>query len=97
MGAVAIDNLMEDVATAEIARSQIWQWLRNRVLLSSGMDFDARFATTVLDEEVAKLSRERKSRGQPVDALLRACEILKEVALSDEFVDFLTLRAYQWL
>ena len=42
-------------------------------------------------------SRERKSRGQPVDALLRACEILKEVALSDEFVDFLTLRAYQWL
>lgn len=97
VGAVAIDNLMEDVATAEIARSQIWQWLRNRVLLSSGMDFDARFATNALDEEVAKLTQERQSRGEPVDALLRACEIFKEVALSNEFVDFLTLRAYQWL
>ena len=79
-GAVAIFNLMEDAATAEIARSQIWQWLHHRRF---SLD-DVRRAA---DEEAAKL-------GPDHDA---ARELFDVVATRDEFVEFLTIPAYQHL
>jgi malate synthase len=79
-GAVAIFNLMEDAATSEISRAQVWQWLH-----------DGRFTreqvAAVTDEEVAKLG----------DGYERARELFDAVATGDEFVEFLTLPAYEQL
>jgi malate synthase len=83
-GAAAIDNLMEDAATAEIARSQLWLW-RSRGLLSV-----ERYAK-VRDEELARLGGAASGR------LKDAWEILDHLVLDDEFAEFLTLRAYAML
>ena len=81
VGEAAIDNLMEDAATAEIARSQLWLW-RVRGLLP--MD---RYAT-VRDEELERLGGPREGR------LKDAWDVLDHLVLDDVFADFLTLRAY---
>jgi malate synthase len=79
-GAAAINNLMEDVATAEISRSQIWQWVRHgRVTRERVLELER--------EELAKLGA---GYGE-------ATEVFEEVALADEFPEFLTLRAYERL
>jgi len=72
VGAAAIDNLMEDVATAEISRAQVWSWVH-----------DGRFDKDRVRDEV-----------RSVDAGTEAKEVFEEVALSDDFVEFLTLPAY---
>jgi malate synthase len=81
-GAAAIDNLMEDAATAEIARSQVWQWVRHGVELDSG--------ETVSADLVRRYAAE-------VDAPPEARELFEQVALSEKFADFLTLPAYERL
>ncbi|HJU81854.1 MAG TPA: malate synthase A [Acidimicrobiia bacterium] len=86
-GAVAIDNLMEDVATAEIARSQIWQWVRRRAHTADGALIDRDLVNRLADEE-----RERSESD-----LADAWKVFSEVALGDEFVEFLTIPAYQFL
>jgi malate synthase len=93
-GAAAIDNLMEDVATAEISRSQLWQWRRHGVTTENG---DA-----VTGELVRSLSGtlvdQMKSEGHPHREWLdRARVLFEEVALGDEFVEFLTLPAYEMI
>jgi len=77
-GAVAIFNLMEDAATSEISRSQVWQWLAHGEVERAEVE-------RVLDEEVAKL-------GGGYD---EARELFEQVALGDDFVEFLTLPAYE--
>jgi malate synthase len=77
-GAVAIFNLMEDAATSEISRSQVWQWLRHGKVARSDVE-DA------IGEEVGKLG----------DGYDEARELFEQVALGDEFVEFLTLPAYE--
>ncbi|MDP9443188.1 MAG: malate synthase A [Actinomycetota bacterium] len=94
-GAVGINNLMEDAATAEICRSQVWQWLHNGVRLSDGQPVTRDLVRRVVDEEVAAI-RERVGadafgQGRWDDA--RA--LFTEMALSDDFADFLTLPAYE--
>jgi malate synthase len=85
-GAVAIFNMMEDAATAEISRSQVWQWLHNDVRLAdTGEPVTKELVERVTDEELAKLD------GDFADA--RA--LFMEVAVADDFVDFLTLPAYE--
>jgi malate synthase len=84
-GAAAIDNLMEDAATAEIARSQLWLW-RSRGVLDV-----ARYAT-VRDEELIRLQRE-VGDGRLADAH----DLLDRLVLDDQFAEFLTLRAYALL
>jgi malate synthase len=84
VGAAAIDNLMEDAATAEIARSQLWLW-RTRGLLSA-----ARFAA-IRDEELARLGGVGEGR------LEDARDLLDRLVLDDDFAEFLTLRAYPLL
>jgi malate synthase len=93
-GAVAIFNLMEDAATAEIARSQVWQWLHNGVELAGGQVVTRDLVERVIDEELGKIRAavgdEAYRRGRWADA--RA--LFTEMALSDDFAEFLTLPAY---
>lgn len=93
-GAVAIHNLMEDAATAEISRSQIWQWLHNDVTLEDGPKVTADLVRTIIDEELVTI---REALGEAFDETLyqQAKELFSEVALADEYVDFLTLPAYE--
>src|SRR5215216_6044870 len=94
-GAVAIQNLMEDAATAEISRSQVWQLRYNRVKLAdTGETVTAELVSRLLDEEVERL------RGEvPTDRFERyylpAKELISDLCLSNEFTDFLTLRVYE--
>lgn len=90
-GAAAIDNLMEDVATAEISRSQIWQWVHHGVTTSEGTRVTESLVRSTAGTEVSRL----ESAGYPdPEALHAARKVFEEVALSDDFVDFLTLSAY---
>ncbi|MDA0563985.1 malate synthase A [Streptomonospora sp. S1-112] len=93
-GAVAIHNLMEDAATAEISRSQIWQWLHNGVTLDDGPQVTRDLVTRLIDEELAAI---REQSGDAFDAgrYERAMELFTEVALADDYVEFLTLPAYE--
>jgi malate synthase len=91
-GAVAINNLMEDAATAEIARSQVWQWIRNEVVLDTGAKVTHEMVGDVLREELARL-REAED-ALPEEHLARVATLFERVAMSDDFVDFLTLPAY---
>jgi malate synthase len=84
-GAVAIHNLMEDAATAEISRSQLWQWVRNATVLSDGSVVTADLVRRVMDEEMDVLG----------PGFQQAREIFERVALADDYVDFLTLPAYE--
>jgi malate synthase len=93
-GAAAINNLMEDAATAEISRSQVWQWVRNGARLAEGPVVDRELVRRIEDEELARL---RAAYGDEVYGRGRfeeARRVFDRVALSDEFVEFLTLPAY---
>jgi malate synthase len=94
VGAVAIFNLMEDAATAEIARSQVWQWLHNRVELADGRTVTRHLVEQVIGEELGRIEAEagEEAFGQGRWADARA--LFTEMALSDEFAEFLTLPAY---
>ena len=87
-GAVAIFNLMEDAATAEISRSQIWQWIHNGVRLSDGTEITAELVARIEDEELAKLDL------VPGNRFDEARKLFERVALADDFADFLTTAAY---
>jgi len=88
LGAVAIHNLMEDAATAEISRSQIWQWLRGGIVLSdTGRAVTQELVEGIVEEVVRSLP------GEPGD-YDEAKQLFLEVAVSDEYVDFLTTPAY---
>jgi malate synthase len=99
-GAVAIHNLMEDAATAEISRSQIWQWVHNGSTLEDGTPITADLVRQVLDAEVATIRAQAGQAGQgqaEADAarlLETARDVFERVALADDFADFLTLPAY---
>jgi malate synthase len=85
-GAVGIHDLMEDAATAEISRSQVWQWVHNRVVLDTGDTVTGELVRRVVAEEVAGIGE--------LDGLDDARRLFEQVALADEFPDFLTLPAY---
>jgi malate synthase len=93
-GAVAINNLMEDAATAEISRSQVWQWIHNGVRLPDGTAITAELVGRIEDEELAKI---REAVGDEAWAAGRfddARKLFERVALADDFADFLTTAAY---
>jgi malate synthase len=93
-GAVGINNLMEDAATAEIARSQVWQWLHNGVRLSDGTQVTRELVERVVDEEMDGI---RQARGDAFAAGRwdDARALFTTMALADEMPDFLTLPAYE--
>jgi len=91
-GAVAIFNLMEDVATAEIARSQLWQWVRYGAKLDDGRRIDADLYRALRDEELQGLVQGREQH-----RFTQAAELLDELVLAPEFVEFLTIPGYERL
>jgi malate synthase len=93
-GAVAIHNLMEDAATAEISRSQIWQWLHNDVTLDGGEKVTAELVKQIIGEELATIEQALGANFNE-DLYKQASELFTEVALDDDYVDFLTLPAYE--
>ena len=86
-GAVAIFNLMEDAATAEISRSQIWQWIHAGVRLDTGEPVTAELVERLLEEELDELD-------DPA-GYAPARDLFREVALAPRYVEFLTLPAYE--
>ena len=90
-GAAAIFNLMEDAATAEISRAQLWQWLHNGAKLDTGHTVAQALYEQIRDEELDKLGGRSAGRYQA------AAEILDELVRSESFVEFLTWRAYDRL
>jgi malate synthase len=93
-GAAAIFNLMEDAATAEISRSQVWQWIHHGAALSNGQRVTRELVQQLEGEELEKI---RAGVGRDAAANSRLDEargLFDEVALSDQFVEFLTLPAY---
>jgi malate synthase len=78
---------MEDAATAEISRSQIWQWIHNPTTLDTGATVTRELVERILDEECDKL-------GDPA-GYADARALFVEVALADDYAEFLTLPAYQ--
>ncbi|WP_284980848.1 malate synthase A [Arthrobacter sp. efr-133-TYG-118] len=87
-GAVAIHNLMEDAATAEISRSQLWQWIYSHAITDTGELITREWVTDLLDEEFARLERFDDDRFND------ARSIFEEVTLAEEFPTFLTIPAY---
>jgi len=94
-GAVAIFHLMEDTATAEIARSQLWQWVRHGACLNDGRIVTPDLYYQVRTEEVEKLLPGLS--GEQARALSCAVELLDSLVTSPEFVEFLTLPGYRYL
>ena len=86
-GAAAIDNLMEDAATAEISRSQLWQWRRHATVLDDGTTFDDARYRAIRDQELARLGRD-------TGRVAEAAGLLDGLVLAGEFPEFLTLGAY---
>jgi malate synthase len=93
-GAVAIFNLMEDAATAEISRSQIWQWIRSEVVLDDGPLVTKDVVERMIDEELVQI-REHEGDGFDAARYGQAVGLFAEVALADSFAEFLTLPAYE--
>jgi malate synthase len=95
-GAAAINNLMEDAATAEISRSQVWQWVHHGTRLAEGPAVTAELVRTVRDEELAKI-RAAAGDGYTKGRYEQAAALFDDVALSPSFAEFLTLPGYELL
>ncbi|WP_307741494.1 malate synthase A [uncultured Mobiluncus sp.] len=93
-GAVGIFGLMEDAATAEISRAQIWQWIHNRVKLDDGREVTRELCQSFMDEESAKFKAEIGYDPQRQANLTRAVQIFGDISLQDEFPTFLTVPVY---
>jgi malate synthase len=92
-GAAAIDDLMEDAATAEISRAQVWQWVHHGIQLAEGPVVTGDRVLAMVDEEAQRL----RSDGWDADTVAHAREVFVKVALADQMMPFLTLPAYEYL
>lgn len=97
VGAAAIYNLMEDAATAEISRTQIWQWLRNKVVLDNGKAITKELVTQYQSEELEEIrsyvGEERYQNGRfPL-----AVQLFDELVFDENFEEFLTRKAYPYI
>ena len=96
IGCVPINNLMEDAATAEISRSQVWQWIHSeKGVLDDGRKVDTELFRALLAEELDKIHDK-----YPEDLhsfFDRAAVLFDDISTSDDFVDFLTLPAYSMI
>ncbi|MFB7215363.1 malate synthase A [Streptomyces sp. NPDC056255] len=97
LGAVAIFNLMEDAATAEISRSQIWQWINADVVFENGEHATAELARKVAAEELDAIRAEIGDEAFAAGRWQQAHDLLLQVSLDQDYADFLTLPAYEQL
>jgi malate synthase len=95
VGAAAIYNLMEDAATAEISRSQVWQWVHHGVALREGRPVTRELVRAVEAEELARLRAAVGAEAFRQGRYEEAVDLFERVALSERFVEFLTLPAYE--
>jgi malate synthase len=96
-GAAAINSLMEDAATAEISRTQIWQWVHHGVTLEDGRQVTPELVRQVLDEETAKIREQVGDHVWKAGRPDETREIFEGVALSPGLIEFLTIPAYEYL
>ena len=96
-GAAALYNLMEDAATAEISRTQVWQWLKDKAKLEDGKTLTKDLVLEFQKDELKKIKsyvgEERYSNGR----FELATQLFNELVFDENFVEFLTLKAYQYL
>jgi len=97
-GCVPIFNLMEDAATAEISRAQIWQWIRHPAgRLEDGTKITRELVAQVLDEEIARIRDSLGPLGYDTTRYPEAAELFLAISTAETFVEFLTLAAYDQL
>ena len=96
-GCVAINNLMEDTATVEICRAQIWQWIHHSAKLVEGPTITRRLFRSMLREEKARITEEIGLRAYHMSNYRGAEELLNRLTTSDSFPEFMTLMAYDHL
>jgi len=96
-GAVGIFNLMEDAATAEISRSQLWQAIHHHATLAGGGHATRELYDSLVHQELAAISAQSGEKNFAASRIETARRILDELITSDELADFLTIRAYQEL
>ena len=96
-GAVPIYNLMEDAATAEISRTQIWQWLKHRATLDDGRTVTKRAGQQLIGEEFGRVRAEVGAALFDQGRFEEARALFTRVATPPELADFLTLPAYEIL
>ena len=94
-GAVPIYNLMEDAATAEISRAQIWQWMKHGATLDSGVKVTPEFFERALGEEMVRVEGEVGAEAFARGRFSEAVYLFRKLSLSPEFIEFLTLPAYR--
>ncbi len=96
-GCVPLYNLMEDAATAEISRAQIWQWIRHGAALSDGRRIDAALCRELLDEELVKLRESAGDDAYHDGRFEDAAKLFRELLEAPTFPEFLTLPAYEMI
>ena len=94
VGAAALYNLMEDAATAEIARSQVWQWIRHGVALTDGPRVTRDLVRTIEDQELERIRAEIGAATFDRGRFGEARQLFEQVALGEAFVEFLTIPSY---
>jgi len=96
-GAVALYNLMEDAATAEISRTQLWQWLQNEVTLEDQRTFDMELYKEIFDDEIEKILTEYGESNIKNTKFELAFSLFDQLVTSQSFEEFLTLPAYRYI
>lgn len=97
IGCVPINNLMEDAATAEISRSQLWQWIEHKAILPNGKVVTLDFVKNIINEELEKIKKQVGDDKFNTGKYLLAAEILERILNRREFTQFLTLEAYPYI
>jgi malate synthase len=94
---VPLNHLMEDAATAEISRAQIWQQIRHGATLEDGRVVEKALFRALLDEELPKIEARLAAAGVRRPRLNDAAKLFRAWSEADAFVEFLTVPAYEWV
>lgn len=97
LGCVPLYNLMEDAATAEISRAQVWQWVKHAAKLEDGQQVTKELVKQILADELEKIKTSVGEENFSAGKYCLAGELFQKIATNDEFVDFLTLPAYEFI
>jgi malate synthase len=96
-GAAALYNLMEDAATAEISRTQIWLWLQNEIKLKDGITFNTKNYEKIKHQEIEKIKDYVGEDKFNIGKFEKAIQLFDEFVLAKDFQEFLTLEAYKYI
>ena len=97
VGAAAIYHLMEDAATAEISRTQVWQWIKNNTQLDDGRFITFDLCNELIGEELKKIQLYVGEEAYKAGRFREAVQIFTELIEKDEFIEFLTISSYNFL